>query len=144
MTTKYKSKKTIVNNKEFDSVAESEYYKLLLRDEKRGKITEIELQPVFELQSSYKMSGKTIKAITYKADFKYFDIEKQKYIIVDVKGMATEVANIKRKMFNYIYGSEYELIWVVKNKKWGNADGWCEYDLLKKLRAKAKRQNKIK
>lgn len=138
---KYKSKKVKVDEKVFDSQAESEYYLLLKRKEKSGKIKDLVLQPVFVLQSKYRLKGKAVKEITYKADFMYYDVLLQQIIVVDVKGMATEVANIKRKMFNFIYGEEMELLWVVKNKKYGDGTGWIEYDLLKKLRAKAKKEN---
>lgn len=136
---KYNSKKININGIKFDSQAESDYYLLLKRWEKAGKIRDLTLQPVFKLQDKYRLNGKAVKEITYKADFMYYDIKNNKTVVVDVKGMATEVANIKRKIFNFLYGSEMELIWVVKNKKYGDSNGWCEYDLLKKLRAKAKK-----
>lgn len=136
---KYKAQKITYNGLKFDSKAECEYYQLLLKEEKRGNIADIVLQPVFVLQDKYKKNNKTVKAITYKADFQYYDLKKQKTVVVDVKGMPTEVANIKRKMFEFIY-NEYELLWVVKNKKYGDENGWCEYDKLKKCRADAKKK----
>ena len=140
---KYKAEKTIIKGIKFDSKAEGEYYELLLKKEKQGKIRNIKLQPVFTLHDSYKLNGKTVKAITYKADFAYIT-EDDRAIVVDVKGMATEVANIKRKIFNKLYGEIYELQWVVKNKKYGNTDGWVGYDELKKCRAKAKKEKLTK
>ena len=131
--TKYNAKKIVVDGVIFDSKSEAEFYKLLKKAEKAGKVKDIELQPVFVLQDKYKHNNKTVKAITYIADFKFYDVEKDKHIVVDVKGMATEVANIKRKMFNYLY-KDLELIWVVANKKYSDGVGYIEYDKLKKLR----------
>jgi hypothetical protein len=46
---------------------------------------------------------KTIRAITYVADFYYHDNEKNIWICEDVKGFKTEVYKIKAKIFQYIY-----------------------------------------
>lgn len=137
--TKYNSKKTTYDNITFDSKSESNYYKVLKKREKDGEITSLKLQPTFTLQSPFKLGAQNIKAITYKADFSYLDLKEEMNFVVDVKGMATEVANIKRKMFNYIYGESYTLLWVVENKKWGD-NGWIDYDELKKIRSKNKKK----
>lgn len=130
---KYNSKKTVVDGVIFDSKSEANYYKLLKQKQEKRLITDLKLQPVFVLQNSYKLNGKTVKAITYKADFSYLDLTDNKRYVIDVKGMPTEVANIKRKMFNFLYSDEYNLLWIVENKKWGQ-DGWIEYDKLKAIR----------
>lgn len=70
---------------------------------KAKKIKELELQPKFELQPHYKRNGKTVRAITYIADFMYLDTKSGKWIIEDVKGVRTEVFNIKKKMLEYRY-----------------------------------------
>ena len=70
---------------------------------KAKKIKELELQPKFELQPHYKRNGKTVRAITYIADFMYLDIKSGRWIIEDVKGVRTEVFNIKKKMLEYRY-----------------------------------------
>lgn len=137
--TKYNSKKTTYDGITFDSKSESNYYKLLKKREKDGEITALKLQPTFTLQNAFKLGSQSIKAITYKADFSYLNLKDNTHYVVDVKGMSTEVANIKRKMFNYIYKENYKLLWVVENKKWGK-DGWIEYDELKKIRAKNKKK----
>lgn len=138
--TKYKAKKTQYNGINFDSKAEADFYKILLAEEANNKIKDIVIQPVFQLQESYVHNKKKIKAITYKADFMYTEIATNKTIVIDVKGMATEVANLKRKMFNYLFSSAtMELIWVVKNKKYGNKYGYIEYDELKKIRQNNKK-----
>lgn len=100
---KYHSKKVIVDGIEFDSKREGERYIQLKMLEKAGLIKNLELQKVFILQPSFKKNGKTIRKITYRADFCYYDNHLEKYVVEDVKGMKTEVYKIKKKMFEYVY-----------------------------------------
>ena len=100
---KFHSKKTIVDGIEFDSRKEANRYcelKFMLRS---GLITDLELQPSFELQPKFKKNGKSYRYIVYKADFKYFDKQQGKIIVEDVKGLKTEVYKLKKKMFEYHY-----------------------------------------
>lgn len=99
---KYGNKKTTIQGVTFDSKAEARYYLGLLADKQKGLIQDIELQPEFVLQPSFKKNGKTHKAIKYIPDFKvtYPD---GSFIIVDVKGKRTEAFNLKHKMFEYVY-----------------------------------------
>ena len=72
-------------------------------------IKDLVKQPVFELQEHFRHKGKMIRAITYKADFSYY--EGNKHIVEDVKSVATEkdkVYRMKRKMFLYKYRNEIE------------------------------------
>lgn len=98
---KYKNKKTQVDMYVFDSIAESRRYKELALLEKAGEIENLQLQPKFLLQESFKKNGKTYRKIEYIADFMYE--EKGKVIIEDVKGMETKEFKIKRKLFEYKY-----------------------------------------
>lgn len=100
---KYKSKKVVIDGITFDSKKEANRYKELKILKSAGVIECLELQKIFELQPSFKKNGKTYRKITYKADFYYFDNEKGKYIVEDVKGFKTEVYKLKKKMFEYIY-----------------------------------------
>lgn len=102
-TSKYKNKKIIIDGIEFDSKKEAKRYSELKLLERTGKIKDLELQKVFELQPSFKKNGKTYRKTTYKADFYYFNNEKGKYIVEDVKGFKTEVYKLKKKMFEYKY-----------------------------------------
>lgn len=105
---KYNNKKTVLDNIKFDSQKEAERYsvlKLLLRC---GEISDLKLQPEFILQKAFKKNGKNFRAITYSADFQYFDKKKNKIIIEDVKGMETEVFKLKRKIFEYKF-PDFEL-----------------------------------
>ena len=102
-TSKYHSKKVIVDGIEFDSKKEAKRYSELKLLERAGEIKELELQKVFELQPSFKKNGKTYRKTTYKADFYYFNNRIGKYIVEDVKGFKTEVYKLKKKMFEYKY-----------------------------------------
>ena len=68
---KYRNKKTQVDMYVFDSIAESKRYKELALLQKAGKIQNLELQPKFLLQESFKKNGKTYRKIEYIADFMY-------------------------------------------------------------------------
>lgn len=98
---KYRNKKVQVDMYIFDSIQESRRYKELKLLERAGKIQNLELQPHFLLQDSFRKNGKTIRKIEYIADFKY--IENGKTIVEDVKGIQTEVFKIKHKIFEKIY-----------------------------------------
>ena len=98
---KYKSKKTIVDDIQFDSRLEAKRYTELKLLQKSGKIKELQLQPSFELIPSFKKNGKTFRKSTYKADFQYIDTETGKTIVEDVKGFKTELYKLKKKLFEY-------------------------------------------
>lgn len=106
---KYKNKKVQIDMYIFDSIAESRRYKELALLEKAGEIENLQLQPKFLLQESFKKNGKTYRKIEYIADFMYE--EKGKVIVEDVKGMETKEFKIKRKLFEYNYpGLELRII----------------------------------
>lgn len=94
---KYFNIKTEINGIKFDSKKEAERYLVLFDMQKYGEIQELNLQPRFLLQPSFKYNGKTEKAIYYVADFSY--IKEGKLVVEDVKGKKTEVYKIKRKLF---------------------------------------------
>lgn len=58
---KYRNKKTQVDMYVFDSIAESKRYKELALLQKAGEIQNLELQPRFLLQESFKKNGKTYR-----------------------------------------------------------------------------------
>ena len=68
---KYRNKKVIVEDYVFDSIAESKRYKELKLLLKAGEIQDLQLQPRFLLQDSFKKNGKTFRKIEYIADFMY-------------------------------------------------------------------------
>lgn len=98
---KYKNKKIQVDMYVFDSIAESKRYKELALLERAGEISNLELQPHFLLQESFRKNGKTYRKIEYIADFKY--IKNGKTIVEDVKGLQTDVFKLKHKLFEKKY-----------------------------------------
>lgn len=98
---KYRNKKVIVDEKKFDSKREGNRYKELKLLERAEKIKDLELQPRFLLQDSFKKNGRTFRKIEYVADFKY--IENGKTIVEDVKGIQTDVFKLKHKIFEKVY-----------------------------------------
>lgn len=101
---KYFNRKVTVDGIKFDSIKEANRYLDLKVLKKVGLIKEVELQKVFELQPKYiNNKGEHIRAITYKCDFFYYDIKKEKYIVEDTKGFRTDVYKLKKKLFEYQY-----------------------------------------
>lgn len=97
---KYHNKRTFINGHSFDSIKESEHYLLLNDYLKKGKITDLELQPKFKIIDAVKYNGKTLQSRYYVADFKYTMGEKT--FVVDVKSEITRknpVYTLKRQMF---------------------------------------------
>lgn len=101
---KYRAKKCTVDGITFDSKKEAERYKELKLFEKIGDISDLELQPAFELQPKFRAaSGKMYQRIVYKADFSYIDNATGCRIYEDVKGMPTKIFKLKYKMLLYKY-----------------------------------------
>lgn len=105
---KYRAVKTYVDGIRFDSMKEARRYQELQLMERAGAIEDLELQPKFLLQESFRLDGKTHRKIEYIADFKYWDVEKGSWVVEDVKGVKTEVYKIKKKLFLKIYGEDYK------------------------------------
>lgn len=100
---KFKNKKTEFMGKTFDSRLEANRYAELLMLQRAGYIKDLECQPVFELLPSFKKNGKTHRAITYRADFMYTVVGTNEIVVEDVKGFKTDVYEMKKKLFEYIY-----------------------------------------
>ena len=99
---KYNNKKVVYDGITFDSIVEKDRYKYLKAREQEGHIHNLQLQKQYILQESFKYHGKTIRAITYKADFFYVDDEGYE-IIEDVKGVLTPEFKLKAKLFKKRY-----------------------------------------
>ena len=98
---KYGNKKTIADGITFDSKKESERYLVLKDMLMHDEIEDLQIQPKFLLQESFKYKNETIRKIYYIADFSY---KKEGILIVeDVKGKRTDVYKLKRKLFLYKY-----------------------------------------
>lgn len=98
---KYRNRKIVVDNIKFDSILEANRYQELKLLQRAKQISNLELQPRFLLQDSFKKNGRAFRKIEYVADFQY--IENGKTIVEDVKGMQTDVFKLKHKIFEKVY-----------------------------------------
>ena len=98
---KYGAIKTVVNGITFSSKREAARYCALLLELKAGKITNLTLQPRYELQPKFDSWGKHYRAISYVGDFEY--VENGSAVVEDVKGFVTPIFSIKEKMFRFKY-----------------------------------------
>lgn len=95
---KFNARKTTVEGITFDSLKEASRYQELKILERASKISNLRLQPKYELLPSFiDNEDNKIRGITWKADFEY--IEDGQLITEDVKGVWTEVFKLKRKLF---------------------------------------------
>lgn len=94
---KYGNIKTVIDKIKFDSKKEAERYLVLKDMLKHKEISNLELQPKFLLQDSFRYMNKTERKICYIADFKY--IKDGQIIVEDVKGKKTDVYKLKKKLF---------------------------------------------
>ena len=88
----------------YDSKKEYKRHMELMLLQRAGKISNLERQVKIPLLPSQKdENGKVIeRAVTYIADFVYFDIEQNKTIVEDTKGVRTPEYILKRKMCLYL------------------------------------------
>lgn len=96
---KYNARKTTVCGHMFDSRREAEYYLELLELKRRGIVTDIRLQPSYELLEGFTDAmGKKQRPIKYTADFlvRYADGHSE---VVEVKGMKTRDYVLRKKLF---------------------------------------------
>lgn len=86
----------------FDSNKELEYYLILKDRAKRGEIRHLKRQYTIEIQPAFTdHQGNKIKAITYKADFYFYDKILKSWRVIDVKGFKTEVYKLKKKLLAF-------------------------------------------
>lgn len=131
---KYNSKKVEYKGVTFDSKVECDYYQHLERN-LGNEYDHIELQPRYELIPKVNKQRKT----EYIADFALWKDNKLLEVI-DVKGMPTEVAKLKAKIFRDKYPN-IKLTWICKAPKYTGLE-WIEYEELTKVRRKRKREKK--
>lgn len=105
---KYRAKPVTIDGHRFPSTLEGNYYCELRLREKAGEISNLVLQPRFLLQESFEVNGKKYARIEYIADFMYEEAGRTK--VVDTKGFVTDTYAIKRKLFLYRYGKDYDFI----------------------------------
>ena len=105
---KYNAKRTEVDGIKFASKAEARRYTELKLLEKAGRLTDLKLQPVYQLQCiSHKKQ--LFNVGRYIADFSYTD-ERGFWVVEDVKGVLTPMFRWKQKHFEAQYGQKITII----------------------------------
>ena len=95
---KYRNRKTEVDNILFDSKAEARRYEELRSLQSGGVITNL------EMQVRYPIAVNGVKVCTYIADFVYRDALTGETTVEDVKGMVTHVYRLKSKLMKACHG----------------------------------------
>ena len=88
----------------FDSKKEARRYRELRMMERAHAISDLELQPVFELHAPSQHQLHDAKICEYRADFRYLVKATGEQIVEDVKGMRTAVYRLKKKWVEAEYG----------------------------------------
>lgn len=120
---KYGAQKTLVDGIMFDSKREADRYRQLKLLLERGEISNLEMQVKYELVPAqyevterYGKRGQRLKdgrkllekPVTYIADFRYYDIPCDRWIVEDCKGMRDQKYRIKKKLMLWIHGIRIE------------------------------------
>lgn len=133
---KYNAKKVTVDNIQFDSKVESQFYLHLKKLQEMGEVTRFDLQPEFILQGGFTDDwGVKHLPIKYRADFLVYYKDSDPKVI-DIKGQILPEFKLKRKL--YAAKFPLELVLLSYSKIDG---GFITVDALKearKLRKKAK------
>lgn len=116
---KYHSRKTVIDGITFMSKKEAKRYQELLLLEKAGEIMALQRQvkyvlipAQYETIERYSKTGKRLKdgkrciekECAYYADFTYFDVNLDTFVVEDTKGMKTKDYIMKRKLMLYVNG----------------------------------------
>lgn len=97
---KYHNSKVRIGSLTFDSKLESEHYLLLTNRLRRGEIKDLARQVKIELTQN---ADKHKEKVHYIADFVFFDLALNRWIVWDSKGMPTDAYKIKRKWLLDVY-----------------------------------------
>lgn len=99
---KYRARKTVIDGITFDSASEAKRYGGLKLLERAGEICAIQIHPSYDLL----IDG--VKVGNYTPDFTY--IRAGRMTVEDVKGVVTEAASLRTRVFQAIYKVQVALI----------------------------------
>ena len=107
---KYKARKTVVDGITFASQAEARRYGELKLLERAGVISDLTLQPVYQLAPAVRLGDKQRMkpALRYQADFRY--TQDGAFVVEDVKGVITDAFRIKQHLMATIYQIQVRLV----------------------------------
>lgn len=106
---KYNNKIKELDGIRFHSKKESARYSQLKLYEKGGLIENLRLQVKYELIPKLVINGKTERAISYVADFVYYDTVNKCEVTEDVKGMATDIFKLKYRLMKVIHNIDVKI-----------------------------------
>ena len=99
---KYHAIPTEVDGILFASRLEARRYSELRLMGQAGEIRDLELQPRYPIR----INGQLV--CTYVADFRYFDVQRNREVVEDVKGVRTREFVLKKKLVKAVYGIDIE------------------------------------
>lgn len=102
---KYRNKAVTVQGRRYASKREAKYCENLIQLEKAGKIGGLELQRRFQI-----LGPKGELICVYVADAAFWDHEQDRFRVIDVKGVETDVFKIKRKLMRAFNGIDVEVV----------------------------------
>lgn len=134
---KYRNKKILIDGILFDSTKEGQAYLVLKQKQNNGIISDLTLQPKWELQPKLtetyikhlktkdKLCERTIlQPIVYTADFSF--MFNDKLVVIDVKGSRFTISKdfpLRIKMLKYHYGLDVDVIYNIKDLDKYELDG---------------------
>lgn len=134
---KYRNKKILIDGILFDSTKEGQAYLVLKQKQNNGIISDLALQPKWELQPKLtetyikhlktkdKLCERTIlQPIVYTADFSF--MFNDKLVVIDVKGSRFTISKdfpLRIKMLKYHYGLDVDVIYNIKDLDKYELDG---------------------
>lgn len=98
MAPKYRNVPTEVDGIRFASRREANRYCELMLLVRAGTISNLELQP------RYNLTINGVKVATYVADFRYEESATGAVVVEDAKGVRTPVYRLKKKLMSAIFG----------------------------------------
>ena len=100
---KFNAKRKEIDGHKFPSLKEASYYLQFKDMLAKGEISDLQLQPQYELLPSFRDNkGKLERAITYKPDF-LLTYPDGRLVVVEVKGFKTKDYIMRRKLFKHKY-----------------------------------------
>ncbi len=110
---KYRNKKTWCGGILFDSGHEADRWQQLAALQELGQIRDLELQPRFGIFVCEMASGRGIEVASFKADFRYFDVEQNRVRVEDAKSDVTKhetAFSLRKKLVEACHGIEIECV----------------------------------
>lgn len=102
---KYRNIPTEVHGIKFDSKKEADHYLFLKSELDAGRISNLVLQPSFEIAAAVYIGGKKHQVRKYIADFSYTNAAGD-YVVEDVKGFKTDIYKLKKHLVMERHGIE--------------------------------------